>query len=175
MAERYHKTHSAPVPSYFPPLFPSPRFPSFAPASSGRVDLPSSEHQQLRVHTFQPALRFRLTLIVSPTTPAISRIILYIWRKAASAPSTVAAKSCPSRGARISSKGTQTPLQVERIYCRAFSNNLTRSSGFTRARSTVNPQCRCGPVTRPVAPTFPSTAPVSTLSPAFTSISERCP
>src|SRR6267378_3701356 len=56
-----------------------------------------------------------------------------------------------------------------------FPNNLTSCSGFTRALSTVSPQCRCGPVTRPVAPTFPSTAPASNSSPTFTSISDRCP
>ncbi len=56
-----------------------------------------------------------------------------------------------------------------------FSSSLTICSGFTRARSTVKPQCRCGPVTRPVAPTLPSTAPASKSSPTFTSISERCP
>src|SRR2546430_12823437 len=56
-----------------------------------------------------------------------------------------------------------------------FSNSFTRSIGFTRARSTVSPQCKCGPVTRPVAPTFPTTVPASRTSPAFTSISERCP
>src|SRR2546425_5808162 len=54
-----------------------------------------------------------------------------------------------------------------------FPNSFTSNSGFTRARSTVSPQCKCGPVTRPVAPTFPSTAPASRASPAFTSISER--
>src|SRR5439155_15463173 len=33
----------------------------------------------------------------------------------------------------------------------AFPNSFTMCSGFTRALSTVSPQCRCGPVTRPVA------------------------
>src|SRR6267378_5719533 len=56
-----------------------------------------------------------------------------------------------------------------------FPNNFTSCSGFTRALSTVSPQWRWGPVTRPVAPTFPSTSPVSKTSPTFTSISERCP
>lgn len=32
---------------------------------------------------------------------------------------------------------------------------LRSSKALTRARLTVSPQCRCGPVTRPVAPTFP--------------------
>ncbi len=57
----------------------------------------------------------------------------------------------------------------------SFSSNFTMCSGFTRALSTVSPQCRCGPVTRPVAPTFPRAAPASKVSPTFASISERCP
>ncbi len=52
-------------------------------------------------------------------------------------------------------------------------NTLTISSAFTRARSTCRPQCRCGPVTRPVAPTFPKTVPATTSSPTFASISEK--
>ena len=57
----------------------------------------------------------------------------------------------------------------------SFSSNFTMCNGFTRALSTVSPQCRCGPVTRPVAPTFPRAAPASKVSPTFASISERCP
>ena len=57
----------------------------------------------------------------------------------------------------------------------SFSSNFTMCSGFTRALSTVSPQCRCGPVTRPVAPTLPRAAPASKVSPTFASISERCP
>ncbi len=57
----------------------------------------------------------------------------------------------------------------------SFASNFTMCSGFTRALSTVSPQCRCGPVTRPVAPTFPRAAPASKVSPTFASISERCP
>jgi len=57
----------------------------------------------------------------------------------------------------------------------SFARSFTICSGFTRALSTVKPQCRCGPVTRPVAPTLPSTAPASKASPTFTPISERCP
>jgi len=53
--------------------------------------------------------------------------------------------------------------------------SLTICNGFTRAFPTVNPQWRCGPVTRPVAPTFPRTAPASRTSSTFTPISERCP
>jgi hypothetical protein len=54
-------------------------------------------------------------------------------------------------------------------------SNFTICRGFTLALSTVRPQCRCGPVTRPVAPTFPRTAPASKVSPTFTPISDRCP
>ncbi len=53
--------------------------------------------------------------------------------------------------------------------------SLTICKGFTRALSTVRPQWRCGPVTRPVAPTFPSTSPASRISPTFALISDRCP
>lgn len=52
-------------------------------------------------------------------------------------------------------------------------NTLTISSAFTRARSTCRPQCKCGPVTRPVAPTFPKTVPATTSSPTLASISEK--
>ena len=55
------------------------------------------------------------------------------------------------------------------------SSSLTICKGFTRALSTVRPQWRCGPVTRPVAPTFPSTSPASRISPTFALISDRCP
>ena len=34
-------------------------------------------------------------------------------------------------------------------------------------------QCRCGPVTRPVAPTAPTRTPASTVCPGFTSMRER--
>jgi len=37
-----------------------------------------------------------------------------------------------------------------------FPNNLTSCSGFTRALSTVSPQWRCGPVTRPSLRLFPA-------------------
>ena len=40
-------------------------------------------------------------------------------------------------------------------------------------RLSITDQCRCGPVTRPVAPTAPMRAPASTVSPAFTAIEER--
>ncbi len=36
------------------------------------------------------------------------------------------------------------------------------------------PQCKCGPVARPVAPTAPMTWPFSTRSPTFTSMRDRC-
>jgi len=54
-------------------------------------------------------------------------------------------------------------------------SSLTICRGFTRALSTVRAQWRCGPVTRPVAPTFPSTSPASRISPTFALISDRCP
>src|SRR5882724_9818975 len=54
-------------------------------------------------------------------------------------------------------------------------SSLTICKGFTRALSTVRTQWRCGPVTRPVAPTFPSTSPASRISPTLALISDRCP
>ena len=36
------------------------------------------------------------------------------------------------------------------------------------------PQCRCGPVARPVAPTAPIVCPCAMRSPTFTSIRDRC-
>src|ERR1700741_1179845 len=51
--------------------------------------------------------------------------------------------------------------------------NVTICKAFTRDRSTDKPQCKCGPVTRPVAPTLPRTAPTAILSPTFASISDR--
>jgi hypothetical protein len=39
---------------------------------------------------------------------------------------------------------------------------LNRDAGSTRALSSLMPQCRCGPVTRPVAPTRPMQWPIST-------------
>src|SRR5580692_238079 len=46
----------------------------------------------------------------------------------------------------------------------------TISIALTRARSTSSPQCKWGPVTRPVAPTLPITSPTFTSSPTFASI-----
>jgi hypothetical protein len=59
------------------------------------------------------------------------------------------------------------------IVSRHFHSTFTISSAFTRACSTCKPQWRCGPVTRPVAPTLPRTVPASTSSPTFASISEK--
>src|SRR4029453_18098460 len=46
--------------------------------------------------------------------------------------------------------------------------------GSTRAPARRTAQCRCGPVTRPVAPTLPSDWPVVTRSSTFTPNSDKC-
>ncbi len=48
------------------------------------------------------------------------------------------------------------------------------SSGSMRTSNQFIPQCRCGPVARPVAPTAAITWPCSTRSPTLTSIRDRC-
>src|ERR1700730_11727243 len=53
--------------------------------------------------------------------------------------------------------------------------SATSLVGLTRALFTVTPQCKCGPVTRPVAPTIPITAPAFTVSPVATSVADKCP
>lgn len=45
-------------------------------------------------------------------------------------------------------------------------------AGSTRASFRLTFQCRCGPVARPVAPTFPTTPPRGTSSPTFTSMAD---
>jgi len=45
----------------------------------------------------------------------------------------------------------------------------TSESGSTQSPSTLTPQCRCGPVERPVEPTRPIRCPLATCWPAFTS------
>src|ERR1700693_2028500 len=61
----------------------------------------------------------------------------------------------------------------------SYSYRITVSAiswiGLTLALFTVTPQCKCGPVTRPVAPTFPIIAPAVTLSPTATSVTDKCP
>ena len=44
------------------------------------------------------------------------------------------------------------------------------NAGSTKARLSATPKCRCGPVTRPVAPTAPMTARAATAWPCCTSI-----
>lgn len=57
---------------------------------------------------------------------------------------------------------------------RAYRPMSTRNNaGSTMARFRATPQCRCGPVTRPVAPTVPITWPRSTRSPTSTRIVSR--
>ena len=46
--------------------------------------------------------------------------------------------------------------------------------GSTRAPTARTVQCRCGPVTRPVDPTVPTSSPRATRSPSRTRISDRC-
>ncbi len=48
------------------------------------------------------------------------------------------------------------------------------SNGSIRTSNQFIPQCRCGPVARPVAPTAAITWPCSTRSPTLTSIRDRC-
>ena len=45
----------------------------------------------------------------------------------------------------------------------------------TATPCTNSEECRCGPVTRPVAPTLPMTWPRLTLSPFFTAKADKCP
>ena len=48
------------------------------------------------------------------------------------------------------------------------------NAGSTKARLSATPKCRCGPVTRPVAPTAPMTlAARCSASPGFTSMRDR--
>ena len=47
------------------------------------------------------------------------------------------------------------------------------NAGSTKTRLSATPKCRCGPVTRPVAPTLPMTPPACTGSPACTPIADR--
>src|SRR5439155_1123744 len=53
-------------------------------------------------------------------------------------------------------------------------NYLRAGSGSTAAPRTRTSKCRCGPVASPVAPTRPTSSPVRTDSPTWTSIRERC-
>src|SRR5277367_4345950 len=64
---------------------------------------------------------------------------------------------------------------VSKRYWRSFPipRSFTTSSALTRVCCTSNPQCRCGPVTRPVAPTLPKTVPGPTVSPTWASIPEK--
>src|SRR3972149_6379542 len=51
---------------------------------------------------------------------------------------------------------------------------FVQSRGFTRTPWTRIPQCRCGPVLRPVDPTRPTTSPLCTRRPGRTVMAERC-
>jgi len=53
-------------------------------------------------------------------------------------------------------------------------SNASSESGSMRASFARTAQCRCGPVTRPVAPTWPTTVPAETTSPSRASMTERC-
>ena len=65
---------------------------------------------------------------------------------------------------RARRKGCEVRLQPD---SGAVSASLTyrsrNSAGSTIARFSATPQCRCGPVTRPVAPTVPSRSPAAQL------------
>ena len=50
----------------------------------------------------------------------------------------------------------------------------TRERGSTATPRILTPRCRCGPVTRPVAPTRPICCPALTISPGFTSRRDMC-
>ena len=61
----------------------------------------------------------------------------------------------------------------ERETARSHGSRATICIPFTRAFRIVSPQCKCGPVTRPVAPTLPISCPASAFSPGVTPISDR--
>ena len=48
------------------------------------------------------------------------------------------------------------------------------SAGSTMLRLSITPQCRCGPVTRPVAPTAPRRSPGCSRAPTLASMALRC-
>ena len=47
------------------------------------------------------------------------------------------------------------------------------NAGSTKTRLRATPKCRCGPVTRPVAPTVPMSCPVCTDSPGCTAMADK--
>jgi signal transduction histidine kinase len=61
-----------------------------------------------------------------------------------------------------------------RPYGGVFPSTARSDSGSTRAPVARTAQCRCGPVTRPVAPTRPTMSPAATRSPSCTSNADRC-
>jgi len=56
--------------------------------------------------------------------------------------------------------------------CKTYSTR--KISGSTQVRFSPTDQCRCGPVTRPVAPTSPILSPRLTRAPGSTSMLLRC-
>ena len=58
-------------------------------------------------------------------------------------------------------------------YALDYHARFTKVNGSTRASCTRAPQCRCGPVTRPVAPASPTNWSRSTIAPFFTSICDK--
>ena len=75
----------------------------------------------------------------------------------------------PPRDAHLFTRATSLLLPYS-----VRSPSPTSVNGSMRAPCARIAQCRCGPVTRPVAPTSPTTSPLSTMSPLFTSSRDRC-
>ena len=70
-----------------------------------------------------------------------------------------------------SERGRQRPTDVREPP--ASDTADTRDAGSTLTSPSLTAQCRCGPVTRPVAPAAPSRSPVVTIVPALTSMRDR--
>gem|GEM_PF-4838961 len=66
------------------------------------------------------------------------------------------------------------PSMARHYMVRVYLPRSSTSSGSMRVSNQFMPQCRCGPVARPVAPTAAMVCPCSILSPTFTSIRDRC-
>ena len=56
----------------------------------------------------------------------------------------------------------------------SLTGSASSPAGSTRARRSWAPQCRCGPVARPVLPTAPMVSPRSTRVPSATCTRSRC-
>ncbi len=72
-------------------------------------------------------------------------------------------------GCRAAARRCSTSQRQQTYFPRS-----STSKGSMRISNQFIPQCRCGPVARPVAPTAAITWPCSTRSPTLTSIRDRC-